>query len=190
MFFAAGPTAIRFCEWVDRLGEAARVLQTAEPGVIGEGVQLFHVEARTLIAEPEAPALRTALEAARRHGALISIDLGPADWIKAHGASRTAFNLATIRPDVLFAGQASAAELAAPLEGIATVPVMMLGSEGCAVFGRRLVAPAGGELDEVALEAAFCVALVEGSAPVEAAGRAVLVAARLPAITTRGFAQQ
>jgi len=189
MFLAAGPTATHFCEWVDRLGEAARVLQAAEPG-IGEGVQLLHLEARALLAEPESPALRTALEAARRHGALISIDLGPADWIQAHGSFRTAYSLATIRPDVLFAGQASAAELAAPLEGMATVPVLTLGSEGCSVFGRRLVAPIGSELDEVALEAAFCVALLEGAAPVEAAGRAVLVAARLPATTTRGFAQQ
>jgi len=186
MFLAAGSTAPRFCEWVDRLGEAARVLE----GQPGEGVQLLHLEARDLLAEPEAPALRSALEAARRHGALISIDLGAAEWIRAHGSSKTAYNLATIRPDVLFAGQASAAELAAPLEGMATVPVLTLGSKGCSVFGRRLVAPMGAELDEVALEAAFCVAFMEGAAPVEAAGRAVLVAARLPATTTRGFAPQ
>jgi hypothetical protein len=59
-----------------------------------------------------------------------------------------------------------------------------------AVFGRRLVTPAGSELDAVALAAAFCVAYIEGAAPVEAAGRAVLVAARLPAATTRGLVQQ
>ncbi|HEV1991793.1 MAG TPA: hypothetical protein VGR34_02880 [Candidatus Dormibacteraeota bacterium] len=190
MFFAAGPTAYPFCEWVDRLGEASRVLGATEPGPSGEGVQPLHLEARALLAEPDAPALRTVLEAARHHGALISIDLGAPDWIRAHGSSRIAYNLATIRPDVLFAGQASAAELAAPLEGIATVPVVTFGSHGCAVFGRRLVAPAGSELDEVALAAAFCVAFMEGAAPVEAAGRAVLVAARLPATTTRGHAQQ
>jgi sugar/nucleoside kinase (ribokinase family) len=188
MFLAAGRTAPHFCEWVDRLGETARVLD--EPGSVADGVQLLHLEAGDLLTDPEAPALRTALDAARRHGALISIDLGAVEWIRAHGSSRTAYHLATIRPDVLFARQASAAELAAPLEGIATVPVLTFGSEGCAVFGRRLLAPAGSELDEVALAAAFCVAYMEGAAPVEAAGRAVLVAARLPAITTRGLAQQ
>ena len=185
MFLAAGPTAIRFCEWVDRLGESARVLDSTGTG---SGVDLLHLDARSLLAEPEAPEMRIALDTARRHGALISLDLGPADWIRAHGPSKTAYHLATIRPDVLFAGQASAAELAAPLEGIATVPVLTFGSEGCAVFGRRLVAPAGCELDEAALAAAFCVAFSEGAAPVEAAGRAVLVAARLPASTTRGQA--
>ena len=154
MFLAAGPPALRFCEWVDRLGEAARVLEATETGPIGEGVQLLHLKAQALLSEPEAPPLRQALEAARQHGALISIDLGAAEWIRGHGSSRTAYNLATIRPDVLFAGQAAAAAL-----------------------------------DDVALAAAFCVAYMGGAAPVEAAGRAVLVAARLPATTTRGLSQ-
>jgi sugar/nucleoside kinase (ribokinase family) len=157
---------------------------------VGDGVQLLHLEARTLLAGPEAAALRAALDTAREHGALISIDLGSPEWITANGSSRTAYHLATIRPDVLFAGRLSAAELATPLEGIASVPVLMLGSEGCSVYGRRLLAPVGSELDEVALAAAFCVAFVEGAAPVEAAGRAVLVAARPPATTARGHRQQ
>jgi sugar/nucleoside kinase (ribokinase family) len=190
MFLAVGPTALRFCEWVDRLGEAARVLDSNGHIEVGDDVGLLHLEASTLLAGPQGPALRAALDAARGHGALISIDLGVPEWIQAYGSSQTAYHLATIRPDVLFAGQASAAELATPLEGIAAVPVTMLGSEGCAVYGRRLVAPAGSELDEVALAAAFCVAFMEGAAPVEAAGRAVLVAARLPATTTRGLRQQ
>src|ERR1700737_2462963 len=190
MFLAAGPTALLFCEWVDRLGEAARVLDSNGHLEVGDDVGLLHLQRIPLLAGPDGAALRAALDAAREHGALISIDLGAADWIQAYGSSQTAYHLATIRPDVLFAGQPSAAELAAPLEGIASVPVLMLGSEGCSVSGRRLVAPAGSELDEVALEAAFCVAFMEGAAPVEAAGRAVLLAARLPAITTRGFAQQ
>jgi hypothetical protein len=45
------------------------------------------------------------------------------------------------------------------------------------VHGRRLAGPAAGQ-DADALAATFCVALVEGEAPVEAAGRAVLVATR------------
>lgn len=190
MFLVAGPTALRFCEWVDRLGEAARVLDSNGRIEVGDDVGLLHLEASTLLAGPQGPALRAALDAARGQGALISIDLGEADWIQAYGSSQTAYHLATIRPDILFASQASAAELAAPLEGIASVPVLMLASGGCSVYGRRLVVPAASALDEVARAAAFCVAFMEGAAPVEAAGRAVLVAARLPATTTRGERQQ
>ena len=67
--------------------------------------------------------------------------------------------------------------LGAPLEGLATVPVLTLGAAGCAVYGRRVAAPPVDALDPDALMATFCVAFVEGAAPVEAAGRAVLVAA-------------
>jgi len=92
--------------------------------------------------------LRMTLERAREHGALISIGLG------------------------------GAAELGVPLEGLATVAVLTLGGSGCSVFGRRVAAPPVDALDQDALMAAFCVAFVKGSAPVEAAGRAGLVAAR------------
>ncbi|HEV2029261.1 MAG TPA: hypothetical protein VGS16_12140 [Candidatus Dormibacteraeota bacterium] len=187
MFIAAGPTAAWFCAWVDRLGESARVLEAGGQGGIGDGLTLLHLDAQTLLTAPDGAVLRTSLEAARRRGALISIHLGEAEWIRAHGASRTAHELAAIRPDILFAAEAAADELAAPLEGLATTPVRTLSSAGCAVYGRRLAAPAGSELDEVALAAAFCVAYVEGAGPVEAAGRAVLVAARFPATTVRGL---
>jgi len=35
---------------------------------------------------------------------LISIDLGSAGWIRSRSGSKTAYQLATIRPDILFAG--------------------------------------------------------------------------------------
>ncbi len=75
-------------------------------------------------------------------------------------------------------GESGAAELGVPLEGLATVAVLTLAGSGCAVFGRRVAAPPVDALDPDALIAAFCVAFVEGAAPVKAAGRAVLVAAR------------
>lgn len=186
MFIAAGPSASRFCAWVDRLGESAGVLEAGQAN-IRDGLVLLHLDAQTLLAAPDGAMLRTSLEAARRRGALISIDLGDADWIRAHGPSRTAKEFAAIRPDILFAAKAAADELAAPLDSLAATPVHTLSSEGCAVYGRRLAAPAGSELDEVALAAAFCVAYAEGAGPVEAAGRAVLVAARPPATTVRGL---
>lgn len=178
MFVAAGPTADRFCAGVERLGEQARTLSNTEKLELIGGLALFHLDAAELLAEASGERLRAFVDSARRSGALISIDLGPTGWIEAHGSSRTAYQLATLRPDILFAGQASAAELAAPLEGIAAVPVLLLASGGCSVYGRRLVVPTESHVDEVALMAAFCVAYVEGAAPVEAAGRAVLVAAR------------
>jgi sugar/nucleoside kinase (ribokinase family) len=167
---ARGPSADRFCDWVGRLGEHCELLgQRPAPDH-----RLLHLDALALITSGEAPRLRQVIERSRRHGALISLDLGPVDWIRAHGGSRAAYQLATIQPDVLFAPEESAAELAAPLEGIASVPVVLTG-EGCMVHGRRIAGPQGTALDPVAFEAAFCVALVEGAAPVEAAGRAVLI---------------
>jgi sugar/nucleoside kinase (ribokinase family) len=169
VFVAAGSRAEGFCRWAGRLGEAAAVLDETLPAELS----LLHLEARALLGT----SLRKTLEAARERGALISIDLGAADWIRSRSGSKTAYQLATIRPDILFAAQDSAAELGAPLEGLATVPVLTLGAAGCAVYGRRVAAPPVDALDMDALMAAFCVAFVEGAAPVEAAGRAVLVAA-------------
>jgi hypothetical protein len=184
MFVAGGMGAAGFCEWVRRLGEPAELLGERLP----EDVRLLHVEAEPLIASAGAAALRGVLEAARQKGALVAVDLGAVDWIRAHGASRSAYQLATIQPDILFAAEEPAAELGAPLEGLALVPVLKLGSGGCSVYGRRLSAPAGVALRDDALAAAFCVAFLEGAAPVEAAGRAVLVASRSP--TTTGWGPQ
>ena len=80
-------------------------------------------------------------------------------------------------PGILFVTNEAASELGVPLDGIASVPVMRLESGGCSVHDRRPRSPAA-DLDGNALAAAFCVAFVEGATPVEAAGRAVLVAAR------------
>jgi hypothetical protein len=173
MFVATGSGAAGFCEWVRRLGEPAELLGDRLP----DDLRLLHLEAQPLLASADGAGLRGLLDAARQQGALVSVDLGTEDWIRAHGASRSAYQLATIQPDILFAGEEPAAELGAPLEGLASVPVLKLAAGGCSVYGRRLVAPAGASLHDDALAAAFCVAFVEGAAPVEAAGRAVLVAA-------------
>jgi hypothetical protein len=152
------------------------------------GAQLLHIQANHLpnrgeggaerrVGRPGEPNLiRDAMNSVRKQKALISIDLGEPDWIRAQGGSRVAYQLAAIHPDILFASGPAAAELGAPLEGMATVPVLINESEGCVVHGRRLAAPEGRTLDGDALAAAFCVAFLEGAAPVEAAGRAILVA--------------
>src|SRR6266581_2280144 len=73
-------------------------------------------------------------------GALLAVELGDSGWIKKRGGPHAAYELATIRPDILFATEASSAELGVPLEGVASVPVTMLDSGGCTVHGRRTFA--------------------------------------------------
>jgi len=174
--FAAFGEEAGFCGWVDRLGgEATLAAPTSRGG--WPGAALIYLSANLLLDSPRQAAFRETVEAARRDGALVALELDDAAWIRERGGPRTAYELAAVRPDILFVTEASAAELGVPLEGIASVPVVVSESGGCSVHGRRVPA-AGTEQDRAALAAAFCVAFVEGAAPVEAAGRAVLVAAR------------
>lgn len=146
-----------------------------------EGVELLHVPAYSLFREPLAASARRAVELARARGGLVSVDLSSAADLREYGGARMAYDLARLRPDLLFATEAEAAELGAPLEGLATVPVVKLGARGCSVFGRRLPAPRVEEVDATgagdAFAAAFCAAYLDGATPLEAAGRAVLVGA-------------
>src|SRR6202165_4024604 len=139
------------------------------------GATLVYLRARLLLEPSRKAEFRATVEAARRHGAVLALELGDIDWIRAKGP-QAAYELAEIHPDVLFAGEEAAAELGVPLEGIAPVAVTRLPG-GCSVHGRRLLGP-GLEQDPDALAATFCVAGVEGGAPAGAPGRAVLVAAR------------
>jgi hypothetical protein len=198
----AGGPAAAFCLWVRHLGEEARLLvplaalprdedvrrmvgelgaagvdvfvNQASPGQYLTGAEVIHMEAALLLDSPGAHAMRAAVDNARRQGALLSLQLGEQSIRR--GASAVAYDLAGMRPDIVFASSAAAAELGGSLEGIASIPVIELESGGCSVYGRHLLSPAG-EHDAEALAAAFCVAFVKGATPVEAAGRAVLVAA-------------
>jgi hypothetical protein len=175
MFATLGEEA-GFCDWVRRLGvEATQAAPTRRGG--WAGAELLYLDAALLLESPRRAAFNTTVQAARRDGALITLVLGDADWIRRRGGPQTAYELAAIRPDILFTSTPGAVELGAPLEGLAGVPVVELEGGGCSVFGRRLRAPSAAH-DFGALAAAFCVAFVEGATPVEAAGRAVLVAAR------------
>lgn len=197
-----GGAAVRFATWAARLGEDARFIAAAggdqgrahllslvakagvhvctasgdDPDFCLEGVSLLHLEAADLFAAHMAGLTRQAIDEARRRGALVSLELSDTGWIRAHGAPRTAYQLATLRPDLIFASEEAAGELGAPLEGIAGVAVTRLGTRGCTVFGRFVIAPDSSELTGSALAAAFCVAYLEGATPLEAAGRAVLFA--------------
>ena len=197
-----GGAAVRFATWAARLGENARFIAAPDEdrgrthllALVGkagvhvctassddldfclEGVTLLHLEAADLFATPLQQLARQAMDGARRRGALISLELTESEWIRSYGAPRTAYQLATLRPDLLFASQEAAGELGIPLEGVANVAVTMLGAGGCAVFGRVVTAPDSSALSNSALAATFCVAYLEGATPLEAAGRAVLFA--------------
>ncbi|HEY7200946.1 MAG TPA: PfkB family carbohydrate kinase [Candidatus Dormibacteraeota bacterium] len=152
------------------------------------GVRLLHVSGYALYEEPAAGAARRAAALARDGGALLSIDLSSAADLRAFGPDRMVAELAGLRPDLLFATEPEAAELPAPLSELAEVAVVKLGPRGCRLFGRRVPAPRVEAVDGTgagdAFAAAFCAAYLEGAPPVEAAGRAVLVAAK--AVTTLG----
>jgi sugar/nucleoside kinase (ribokinase family) len=174
--FAVMGDQVTFCDWVRRLGgEATPAAPTRRGG--WAGAELLYLEAALLLESPRREAFNTTVQAARRDGALIVLVLDDAAWIRRRGGPQTAYDLAAIRPDVLFTSTPAAAELGVPLEGLAGVPVVELEGGGCSVFGRRIPAPSAAH-DFGALAAAFCVAFVEGATPVEAAGRAVLVAAQ------------
>lgn len=142
---------------------------------------LLHVPAYSLFSEPLASAARKAIAAARDGGALISVDLSSAADLRDHGGGRMAHELAELRPELLFARESEAAELGLPLEQIAKVPVLKLGTRGAQVFNRRVPASKVEAIDATgagdAFAAAFCTAYLDGATPLEAAGRAVLVGA-------------
>ena len=174
--FAAFGEQVGFCDWVRRLGgEATAAAPTRRGG--WSGAELVYLGAVLMLESPRKQAFGSTVQAARRDGALVALVLDDEAWVRRRGGSRTAYELAAIRPDILFTSTLAAAEVGVPLEGLAGVPVVELAGGGCSVFGRRLPTPLAAH-DSEALAAAFCVAFVAGATPVEAAGCAVLVAAR------------
>jgi sugar/nucleoside kinase (ribokinase family) len=99
-----------------------------------------------------------------------------------------AYDLARLKPELLFGTAAEVATIGVPAEHLAQVPVIKLGSAGCSVFGRLIPAPAVQNVDGTgagdAFAAAFCVAWLHGATPVEAAERAVIVGSE--AVTRSG----
>jgi sugar/nucleoside kinase (ribokinase family) len=145
-----------------------------------QGVDLIHVPAYSLFLEPLATATRAAIDRVRELGGVLSIDLSSVGGLREYGTARMTYDLARLRPELLFATVVEAEALDVPLEGLAKVPVVKLGPAGCRVFGRRIPAPLVTEVDATgagdAFAAAFCASYLDGATPTEAAGRAVIVA--------------
>lgn len=151
-------------------------------------VRLIHVPAYSLFVEPLASATRAAIRLVRDGGGMLAVDLSSSAGLREYGATRMAYVLARLAPEVLFATQAEAQTLAVPLESLAQVPVLKLGPTGCRVFGRVIPAPPATIIDSTgagdAFAAAFCVSWLGGATPIESAQRAVETAAQ--AVTMPG----
>jgi len=145
------------------------------------GVDLLHLPAYSLFREPLAHAARRAVEEVRARGGMLSIDLSSVAGLLEYGPARMVADIDRLRPDMLFATAAEADTLAVSLDGVATHVVVKFGPAGCQVGSRRIVAPAVEVVDSTgagdAFAAAFCASILHGATPVEAAERAVAVAA-------------
>lgn len=145
------------------------------------GVDLLHLPAYSLFREPLAHAARRAVAEVRELGGMLSIDLSSVAGLLEYGPARMVSDIDALRPDMLFATAAEAETLAVSLEGIATHVVVKFGPAGCQVGSRRIVAPAVEVVDSTgagdAFAASFCASILHDATPVEAAERAVAVAA-------------
>jgi len=153
-----------------------------------EDVQLIHVPAYSLFLDPLGKAARAAISLIRDGGGMLSIDLSSVAGLVEYGPTRMAYDLARLKPELLFGTAAEVATIGVPAEHLAQVPVIKLGAAGCSVFGRRIPAPAVQHVDGTgagdAFAAAFCAAWIHGATPFEAAERAVVVASE--AVTRTG----
>jgi len=151
-------------------------------------VQLIHVPAYSLFLDPLGKATRAAIGLIRDGGGMLSIDLSSVAGLQEYGPTKMAYDLARLKPELLFGTASEVATIGVPPEHLAQVPVIKLGAAGCSVFGRVIPAPAVQDVDGTgagdAFAAAFCVAWLHGATPVEAAERAVVVAAE--AVTRTG----
>ena len=152
------------------------------------GIKLIHVPAYSLFTEPLAQAARTGIGLVRGGGGMLSIDLSSVAGLQAYGPAKMAYDLARLKPELLFGTAAEAETIGVALEQLAQVPVIKLGAAGCRVFGRLVPAPSVQQLDGTgagdAFAAAFCAAWLHGATPIEAAQKAVIVAAE--AVTRTG----
>lgn len=151
-------------------------------------IRLVHVPAYALFLEPLASAALAAIDRVRQIRGVLSVDLSSVVGLKQYGAARMAPLVGRLRPDVLFATSREAEALEVPLEDLSPLPVIKLGPAGCRVGGRVVPAPVVQTVDPTgagdAFAAAFCAAYLDGATPLDAAQRAVVVAAK--AVTQAG----
>jgi sugar/nucleoside kinase (ribokinase family) len=145
------------------------------------GAALLHVPGYSLFREPIHGATQRAIREARAHGAQLAIDLSSVAGLLEFGPPRMAAELRRLQPEILLATMPEAETLGVPLEDLAAHAAVKLGAAGALVGARRIVAPEVETVDPTgagdAFAAAFCAAMLHGAGEVEAAERAVEVAA-------------
>lgn len=186
--------AAEFAFWAASIGEPVELLELTSDAVGAWGrdgartPRMIHLPVASLFAKTWGSAA-LAIETARRGGTLLAVDLAGWSPVGGRAGAEAAYVLSRLAPEILIAEPAGAAILGVPLEGLAKVPVVWRDGEGCDVYGRRVPAPApaftGGG---AAFAAAFCAAYLEGATPLEAAGRAVIVAGAAGSETEAGAA--
>ncbi len=153
-----------------------------------DGIDLLHVPAYSLFAEPLAAATRAAVGMARLAGARLSVDLSSVAGLLDYGPARMMSELARLKPDLLFATAAEADVMPVRPESLAPITAIKLGAEGALICGRRITSHGARVVDPTgagdAFAAAFCTAFIGGKAPELAGEHAVRVAAA--AVTTVG----
>ena len=151
-------------------------------------VKLIHVPAYSLFVDPLGQAARAAISLVRDAGGMLSIDLSSVAGLDEYGPSKMAYDLARLKPELLFGTAAEVAKIGVAVEHLAQVPVIKLGAAGCSIFGRQIPAPSVQHVDATgagdAFAASFCAAWLRGATPFEAAERAVIVASE--AVTRTG----
>ena len=151
-------------------------------------VKLIHVPAYSLFTDPLGKAARAAIALVRDGGGMLSIDLSSVAGLQEYGPSKMAYDLARLKPELLFGTAAEAETIGVALEQLSQVPVIKLGPAGCSVFGRHIPGPSVQHVDGTgagdAFAAAFCAAWIHGANPIEAAEKAVIVGAE--AVTRPG----
>src|SRR5260221_14683220 len=125
---------------------------------------------------PLGKATRAGIGLVRDSGGMLSIDLSSVAGLVDYGPTKMAYDLARLKPELLFGTAAEVSTIGVPVEHLAQVPVIRLGSTGCGVFGRMIPAPAVQQVDGTgggdSVAAAVFTTWLHGATPIEFAERA------------------
>jgi sugar/nucleoside kinase (ribokinase family) len=104
-------------------------------------VDALHIPAYALVSDPLLPSAARAVELARAHGAVVSVDLASRGPLSSRGRREVLKRLERLAPDILFGNEPEVAVIAAArgpraLLSLAGVVCVKRGAEGCAVWAR------------------------------------------------------
>ncbi len=118
--------------FVSDRGAMLRMRASDVPARAAIGADALHVPAYSLVGRGPAAASVRLAALARAAGALVSIDLASAGFLQSEGPGELLARVASLRPDVLFATEAEAAETAAPPERLLDLSPLVVLKQGSA----------------------------------------------------------